>query len=165
MAEARKKRRRQRTDSGRFQYFANSESGSGGGGNDDGGGRNLYSRCSRGKEGGRQRTNGRTDGEERGELRGTLEISRPPPPSVHLSRRRRSGPANKCNIHPPHAPPSLPAVPKSGLIQVRGTRRSTGEGGADTWDPSKVGHHRLRPPRRRRRQHINHGKDGCNTRH
>ena len=45
----------------------------------------------------------------------------------------RAGPANNCNA----APPSLPAVPKSGLIQVRGTRGGRGSAGTDTGDRSR----------------------------
>ena len=69
--------------------------------------------------------------------RGTREISLPlslPTPSGECAvAGSRAGPANNCNA----APPSLPNVPKSGLIQVRGTRGGRGAAGTDTGDRPK----------------------------
>ena len=111
-------------NSGRFQYFANADGGGGG----DGGGRKLK-RCSRGQ---RQRTDGRTDwraGEEERDEEDPRDFSpslwRTTTTATTAVRRRgggQAGPANKCNIPRAAAPPSLPAVQKSGLTQVRGTR-------------------------------------------
>ena len=69
--------------------------------------------------------------------RGTLEIFLPPslltPSDDCAAAGSRAGPANNCNA----APPSLPTVPKSGLIQVRGTRGGRGAAGTDTGDRPK----------------------------
>ena len=102
-------------NSGRFQYFAN------------GGGRKMQPRD---KE---LRTNEECNDEAvQGDPR-DFPPSLLTPSGDRAAAGSRAGPANNCNA----APPSLPAVPKSGLIQVRGTRGGRGSAGTDTGDRSR----------------------------